>query len=108
MISITISKSENRYYGFELNGHAKYRRYGKDVVCSAVSVLIINTVNSIERFTEDAIKCEASPDGGYIHVEFSEENSLQLKLLMDSMCLGLEKIQKEYGSKYIELLYKEV
>ena len=32
-----------------------YSEAGSDVVCAAVSVLVINTLNSIERFTSDKI-----------------------------------------------------
>ena len=30
---------------------------GQDIVCAAVSVLVINTMNSIERFTDDETSC---------------------------------------------------
>ena len=54
MIRVTIFKDSNqRVRGFESLGHAGYSEGGSDIVCSAVSVLIINALNSIETFTED-------------------------------------------------------
>ena len=108
MISITIFKQGEQYTGFEFKGHAGFAKIGKDIVCAAVSAIVINTANSIEKFTSDQFSIDEGKNGGYLKMSFQEENSSELKLLLDSMCLGLEKIQEQYGSKYIELFYKEV
>ena len=56
MTDITIWKTpEGKYRGFECNGHADFAAYGKDVVCAALSVLTINTINSIDQLTDDRI-----------------------------------------------------
>ena len=55
MISITILKDQSHYRGITCIGHAGYEKAGKDIVCSAVSMLVINTINGIDQFTEDAI-----------------------------------------------------
>lgn len=52
MIEVTVYKTmRHEYAGFDMSGHAGYDDIGKDIVCAAVSVLVINTLNSIERFT---------------------------------------------------------
>ena len=38
--------------GFDLEGHAGYSEAGTDIVCAAVSVLVINTINAVEMYTE--------------------------------------------------------
>ena len=53
MITITVKKRKGNYLEFESKGHAGYAEEGHDIVCAAVSVLVINTVNSFEAFTED-------------------------------------------------------
>ena len=108
MITVTISKHKNQYRGFSFDGHAGFAKFGKDIVCAAVSVLVLNTYNSIEKFTDDAFVGDAAPDGGHITMKFPEDNSNELKLLLDSMVLGLEVIEKQYGRKYISLQYEEV
>ncbi len=108
MISVVITKSNNKYVGVTLNGHAGYADHGQDIVCAAVSVLVINTINSIEHFTEDAFSFEAAEDGGYLTMTFTEDPSDKSVLLLDSMLLGLDDIQKQYGDEYISLTYKEV
>ena len=108
MISVVITRHDDRYIGVALDGHAGYADAGQDIVCAAVSVLVINTFNSIERFTQDAFTCDAAEDGGYLTMAFSEGISDKSKLVLDSMVLGLDEIQKQYGDEYISLQYKEV
>ena len=107
MVSVTISKQALDYRDISFEGHAGFASFGKDIVCAAVSVLVINTLNSIEKFTDDDFSYEASVDGGAIRAHFHGANSDEARLLLDSMCLGLESIQKDYSSKYIKLQYNE-
>ena len=108
MISVVISRHNDEYKKVSLDGHAGYADHGQDIVCAAVSGLVINTFNSIERFTEDAFSSEAAEDGGYLAMSFPEGLSDKSRLLLDSMLLGLDEIQKQYGDEYISLQYKEV
>ena len=46
MIKVTVYKTVNHdYAGLDVLGHAGYSEAGSDVVCAAVSVLGINTLN---------------------------------------------------------------
>ena len=48
MIEITRIKNEQgENVGFRCYGHAGFARHGKDIVCAAVSALVLNTINSI-------------------------------------------------------------
>ena len=58
MITITVKKRNDTYIEFRIKGHAGYAEEGQDIVCAAVSVLIINTVNSLETFTEDKFEAK--------------------------------------------------
>ena len=105
MITVTIYKHSSQYKGFRCEGHAGYDEEGYDIVCAAVSVLTINTVNSIEAFTEDGFSGEVND--GFISCELTGEISKETSLLLDSMVLGLTEIQKNYD-KYMQLRFKEV
>ena len=48
MICITVTESDGEYISVESNGHAGYAEEGQDIICAAVSALIVNTVNSVE------------------------------------------------------------
>ena len=108
MISVVITKHNNQYKNVSLEGHAEFAEEGQDIVCAAVSVLVINTFNSIERFTDDDFTSDVSVNGGYLSMSFTEDISDKATLLLDSMLLGLDEIQKQYGDEYISLQYKEV
>ncbi len=107
MITFTIFKdSDNNYRAFSSKGHAGFARFGKDIVCSAVSVLVINTINSIEKFTDD--KFDANVEDGLVTFSFLNQNiSAESKLLINSLVLGIEGIVSDYP-KHIQILFKEV
>lgn len=107
MIQVTIFKSSEEYRGFKVSGHARYDDYGHDIICSAVSTLVINCVNSIEKFTNDDIKVEQNEKAGSIELEFTDTISSESKLLMDSFMLGIEFILED-NKKFIKLEFKEV
>ncbi|WP_099468241.1 ribosomal-processing cysteine protease Prp [Konateibacter massiliensis] len=109
MIQITIYKnSSDNYIGFKSLGHAGYADSGHDIVCAAVSVLVINTVNSIEEFTEDKIEIKTDEKKGLIEFRFTEHISERATLLMNSLELGLQGIEQDYNDGYIRIQIKEV
>ena len=108
MTSITVIKENNRIVAFTCNGHAGYARASKDIVCSAISILVINTINSIETLTDTVPIVETDEKDGYIHCSFKDDISNDAALLLDSMLLGLSQIQEQYGTKYIDVKIKEV
>ena len=110
MIDVTIYKnSSDNYQGFMFNGHAGAAGYGKDIVCAAVSVLVINTVNSLEAFTAEPFSLENDSSGGYLKLEFEHnELSKEAGILMDPMVLGLQGIRDNGNKKYIRIIFKEV
>ncbi|WP_072525614.1 ribosomal-processing cysteine protease Prp [Clostridium sp. Marseille-P3244] len=110
MIKVTIYKNRrHEYTGFDVSGHAGYNDSGRDIVCAAVSALVINTVNSVEHFTGDKTSCVTDEDNGEIIFRFEQIPSHDASLLLDSMVLGLEEIEdgSEYES-YIDIIFKEV
>lgn len=100
MIRVQAVKKHGRYKRFTIEGHAGYADPGEDIVCAAVSALVINAINSIEKFTEDAYTCDCQ-DGMIKSWEFSGEVSERAELLMDSLMLGLSEVQKSYGEDYL-------
>lgn len=106
MIEIEIQRKNRQYRGFLCEGHAGYAQEGYDIICSAVSVLTVNAVNSIEQFTQDAFAIRQ--DDGLLELILEGEASKETTLLLDSMILGLQEIQKQYGNEYIKLIFREV
>jgi len=107
MITITIFKdSDGICRGLSSTGHAEYAKAGEDIVCSAVSALTLNVINSIEAFTDD--RFTANVDEGLVTFSFTDKDiSRESLLLIDSYILGIKGIVDDY-SKYIQILFKEV
>ncbi len=107
MITFTIFKdSDGICKGFSSKGHAGFARFGKDIVCSAVSVLVINTINSVEEFTQDEF--DANVEDGFVSFKFKDEKiSSESVLLINSLILGIQGIVSDYP-KHIQILFKEV
>ena len=106
MITITVKKRNGNYLEFVSKGHAGYAEEGQDIICAAVSALIVNTVNSVETLTEDLIISEAGD--GYVYFSFPNGYSESTALLVKSLLLGLESIRRDYGAQYLEIAFKEV
>jgi uncharacterized protein YsxB (DUF464 family) len=104
MIKISIYKNADGVYtGFRALGHAGFAEYGEDIVCASASVLIINTVNSIEQFTSDKFDIKTDEESGLIELKFSSSISKESTLLLNSLVLGLQWIERDYGNKFIKL-----
>lgn len=110
MIKVSIYKnSKNECVGFKAYDHAGAADIGQDVICAAVSMLIINTMNSIEQFT-DAKTSQVSDDTeGVIEYKLLSRPSKETELLLNSLILGLQSLEDdaEYTT-YLDLIFEEV
>ena len=109
MTNITIFRNKNQeILGFECVGHAGFARFGQDIVCAGISILVQNTINSIQAYTEEGFSCEADEKSGDISFYFTDIPEHDASLLINSMILGLQGIQSSYGKKFLRLQFKEV
>ncbi len=108
MIQITIfKKPDHQYKGFQVLGHADSVSEGADLVCCAVSVLTINLVNSLDKFTDDLFDFTQEESIGLIQVTFNDEISDKASLLMKSYELGVLEIAPQYDN-WLKVTIKEV
>ena len=109
MTKVTIYKNvKNECVGFKALGHAGYAEEGEDIVCAAISILTINTMNAIETFTDVDISLETDDELGLIEYRV-DEPSKETSLLLDTMVLGLQTMaDNENYAEYIDLLFEEV
>ena len=113
MIQVTIYKTDkHEYVGFDAKGHAGYADAGMDIVCAAASVLIINTMNAIEKYTSDEtslVTDDADESGGFIEFRLTKKPTHEAELLLKTMILGLEEIEDDGSYEpYIDIIFKEV
>ncbi len=93
MIKISIKKNNEYIEKISIIGHAMYDDFGKDIVCSSVSSIVITTVNAIERIDSQSIS--------YTEVPFSLKvikESETTNILLENMI----SLLKELGSQYPE------
>lgn len=109
MLQVTVYRNlEKEPCGILLEGHAGFAEEGEDIVCAAVSVLGINLLNSVEHFTNDAFTAEVKEEGAYLLFQLGEEAGADSKLLLKSCILGIQGIQEQYGSMYVNIQFQEV
>ena len=102
MISVTLDRTGGQTVGFTVENH------GDTLVCAAVSLLVINTVNSIERLTTcSEFTYDYKDDGGFLTFSLTDKKTRHIEagLLIDALVLGLCSTRDEYPD---EISVKEV
>ncbi len=110
MIHITIFENDkNECIGFQTEGHAGYAESGEDIVCAAASILVFNTMNALDVFTDDEFSVMADEETGMISCHLSDGPSEEAELLLKTMILGLNDMASDENyAEYIELTFEEV
>ncbi len=107
MVKVTFFQNEARdLVGFDCFDHAEYSD-GQDIVCAAVSALVITCMNSIETLTEDRFTCKTESETGDIQFRLAEGFGEKSQLLLQSLALGLEEIEENYND-YLDVIFEEV
>ena len=99
---------EGNYWYFECSGHADDNSCeGEDIICAAISMLVINTINSLEVLAGADITYAAAEEGGRLSCRFETPPDEKAALLVDSMILGLQSVRENYGDEYLVINLKE-
>lgn len=75
-----------------IKGHAGYDKYGKDIVCAAVSSTVITTVNAILSIDKDAIKVDEKSG---VKIDILKHTTVVDKLI-ENMINLLTELKEEY------------
>ncbi|MBQ9989528.1 MAG: ribosomal-processing cysteine protease Prp [Lachnospiraceae bacterium] len=109
MTHISVRRTRNgKYRGITCIGHAGYGNSGEDIVCAAISVLVINTNNSLEQLAGINPAAVINEEEGLMDLRWIDDDNEKMQLLMDSLILGLTGIMNQYGKTYIDLTFEEV
>jgi len=100
-----LRNEKGALYGFRVKDHAD------SVVCSAVSALVTNCVNSMEELTDAKVKYKSKEKDGVIKCEVPKlrkgEHHRDADLLLRALRLGLISIAIEYD-EHIRVYDEEV
>ena len=90
--------------GFEIKGHSGYAEEGSDIVCSAVSILSVTCLNSLESLCGIRPAVKGGEDG-YLSVrlpaDLSAEQTHDAQILLGMLRQGLKDLADEYP-KYVQ------
>lgn len=94
MTRITPIKENNKLIGFKVDGHANSSSYGTDIVCAAVSVLSINTINSLQVIAHKEL--DVWEEDGYLEYHIRGNSTPQSNVLLQSAMLGYRSTAEQY------------
>ena len=110
MIKIIIYKAhEGEIKGFKVTGHSGYAVQGKDIVCSAVSVLAQTALLGLLKVAEAEVSYKL--DEGYLKCRLvgtgSEKKRIMCAAILETMYEGFKSINESYIN-YIDIVEEEV
>lgn len=98
MIKVNVLKEENKIKEIKILGHAMYDDFGKDIVCSAVSSIVITTINGLLAIDDESILYEEKKDE--LDIIIKKENDIVNKLIRNMLDL-LESLNEQYPKNII-------
>ena len=98
MIKVNIKNRNGNVYEIVVKGHAGYDDFGKDIVCAAVSTMMITAVNNIISLDDSIDYVE---NDGLLRVTIKKETEMNQKIL-NNVIMMLEDLKNQYP-KNIEI-----
>ena len=93
MIQVNVVKEKSKVRKITILGHALYDDYGKDIVCSACSSIVITTVNGLLALDKDSISYLVSKKGMSITVKSDDKTT---QVLIHNMVSLLKELENNY------------
>ncbi|MBE7076859.1 MAG: ribosomal-processing cysteine protease Prp [Clostridiales bacterium] len=108
MINITIVKKNQTILTIEASGHSGYAEEGSDIVCSAVSTLMISLINGLTDVVKikPNVKVDEEIPLSYVNVP-EEMSNEKVQTLMQTTALALKGLRDDGYSKFIKIKEKQ-
>ena len=107
--AVLYRDGHDRLVGFSVKGHSGYAEEGSDIVCSAVSVLTITCVNSLEAVCGVTPLVSGGSDG-YLKAMLPAPLDAQMdhdaQVLLGALHVGLRDLAESYAP-YVTLSIQE-
>ena len=92
MIKVRITKKD-LIEEIIITGHAGYNDFGKDIVCSSASSIVITTVNGIDKLDNEYLIVDELTDK--LVIKINKNNDVCYKLILNMIEL-LEDLARQY------------
>ena len=99
MILVKLQRKKTEISKITVSGHAESAPYGEDLICAAVSSIVIGTLNAIEEMAEGS--CHIDSDTHKTTIEVKKQNS-KLPIILEVMMYQLRSITESYP-EYLEI-----
>lgn len=100
MIVVKISVKDKDITGFEVKGHAGYAKYGRDIVCSAVSAIVQTALLGLIDLSTGKVEYIRNEETGYLSftvpTPITEEEGMKQQAVLRTAMLGLQDMERGY------------
>lgn len=93
MITVNVIKENRKYKKITILGHAMYDDYGKDIVCSACSSIVITTINGILALDKGSLSYLIGKKGMTIDLKNDDHTT---QVLINNMVRLLKELEDKY------------
>lgn len=88
-----IKTDDDKFESFEVKGHAESGPYGHDLVCSAISGIVLGGINNLQ---DDSENYKVEVKNGYVYLESLKEVSKHDEIVLETIEKQIESIASSY------------
>ena len=96
MVKVEITYEDKRLTGLKVKGHANSGPYGNDIVCGAVTIMLIGAANALD---EEAENFEIELEEGYASFTPKGPISEHDKTVLETLILQLKTLEVSPSTK---------
>ena len=100
MITVTFERKEDRVISFTAEGHAGYAEAGSDIVCAAVSAILITAANGVVSVLGIDAPVRQTDEIGFLRLDLpddlTEEQRRDASLVLAVAQQGLQSVSEQY------------
>lgn len=100
MINVTFESKEDRIISFVAEGHAGFADAGSDIVCAAVSAILITAANGIASVLGIEASVRQNDEIGFLRLDLpgglTEEQRRDAGLVLAVAKQGLQSVSEQY------------
>ena len=93
MTNINIKRKNNLVEKIKILGHTGYDEFGRDIVCSSISSIVITSVNAIVRLNDKSII--HNEKSGNVEITVINHDNVT-DVILDNMLDLLKELERQY------------
>ncbi len=93
IIANFVKTNSGKFESFEIKGHAGSGPFGHDLVCSAISGIVLGGLNNLQ---DDSKKYKVEVKDGYVYLESLKEVSEHDEIVLETIEKQIESIASSY------------